>query len=375
MNLSYWEQKSWFSNIDFTVVGSGIVGLTCALELRAKYPNAHILILEKGSLPQGASTKNAGFACFGSISEMLADLKSHSEDEIIALVNDRWEGIKALRSLVGDEAMGYEQHGGYELFMKTDLELYNECKENIKYINTLLRPIFKGDAFTTTSNRFKFKGVQQHYILQNFEGQIDTGKMMKSLLRLAQKKGITVLNATRVKSFKEVGDKVQISTDDMEFKTKKMFIATNGFAAQLLNEPVKPARAQVLITKPIPRLQIKGTFHVEEGYYYFRNIDDRILLGGGRNLDFTPEETSTFGETSLVQNKLYELLQEVILPNIPFEIDYAWSGIMGVGPHKHPIVKTISDHVACGVRLGGMGIAIGTSVGQKLANSFQEFQL
>jgi hypothetical protein len=33
-------------------------------------------------LPHGASTKNAGFACFGSISEIIDDLKSHSEEEV-----------------------------------------------------------------------------------------------------------------------------------------------------------------------------------------------------------------------------------------------------------------------------------------------------
>ncbi len=31
MNLSYWEYKTWLSNIDYTIVGSGIVGLNCAL--------------------------------------------------------------------------------------------------------------------------------------------------------------------------------------------------------------------------------------------------------------------------------------------------------------------------------------------------------
>ena len=77
---------------------------------------------------------------------------------------------------------------------------------------------------------------------------------------------------------------------------------------------MQPARAQVLITKPIENLQIKGTFHLEKGYYYFRNIDNRILLGGGRNLDFTTEETSKFGLTTLVQNKLEEILKTTILP-------------------------------------------------------------
>lgn len=46
-NLSYWELKNWFSNIDFAVVGSGIVGLHAALRLREKFPESKILILEE----------------------------------------------------------------------------------------------------------------------------------------------------------------------------------------------------------------------------------------------------------------------------------------------------------------------------------------
>ena len=37
------------------------------------------------------------------------------------------------------------------------------------------------------------------------------------------------------------------------------------------------------------------------------------------------------------------------------------------GDKKKPIVKQISNHVFCGVRLGGMGIAIGSLVGRELA--------
>ena len=112
MNLSYWEHKTWLSNIDYTIVGSGIVGLSCALRLNHRFPNARILILEKGVLPQGASTKNAGFACFGSISEVLSDLKNHTAEEVVQLVKLRWEGIQMLRNALGDNKIGYENHGG-----------------------------------------------------------------------------------------------------------------------------------------------------------------------------------------------------------------------------------------------------------------------
>ena len=40
---------------------------------------------------------------------------------------------------------------------------------------------------------------------------------------------------------------------------------------------------------------------------------------------------------------------------------------MGVGNKKKPIIKKLSDRVYCGIRLGGMGVAIGATVGQDLA--------
>lgn len=367
MNLSYWEYKSWFSNVDYTIVGSGIVGLNCALSLRSRYPKAKILVLEKGVLPQGGSTKNAGFACFGSISEVLSDLKHHTEQETVLLVKKRFEGIRLLRKTLGDADIDYQQNGGHELFLKKDKVRYEQCLDKLDEVNELLRPVFGEYPFRTHANTFGFKNIQDNYVTHIFEAQIDTGKMMSNLLKLAYKNDIIILNSTEVKGFEDDGNTVTVSTDITEFKTNNLFIATNGFASKLLNEPIKPARAQVLITKPIENLHIKGTFHLDEGYYYFRNIDNRILFGGGRNLDFKGEETTTFGQTDVIMDHLELILQESILPCIDFEIDSKWSGIMGMGKQKKPILKQISERVFCGVRLGGMGIAIGSLVGKELA--------
>ena len=367
MNLSYWEIKSWLTNIDFTIVGSGIVGLNCALNLKEQFPKANILILEKGILPQGASTKNAGFSCFGSLSEILDDLKTHTETEILELVNKRVEGLKLLRKTLGDKNINYVQHGGFELFNQNNSELFENCISQKTSINQLLKPIFNTNVFSLKDNLFNFQNIEKQYIFNQFEGQIDTGKMMDALLQKVQQKGIKILNNVIVKTFLENNNSVKIKTNLFDFSTSKLLIATNGFASQLLNEKVKPARAQVLITKPIKNLHIKGTFHLDKGYYYFRNINDRILFGGGRNLDFKAEETTEFNRTELIQNKLEELLKTTILPNIPFQIEYRWSGIMGIGNQKKAIVKQVSNNIFCGVRLGGMGVAIGSLVGKELA--------
>jgi len=368
MNLSYWEIKTWLSNIDYTIVGSGIVGLNCALHLRKRFPKAKILILEKGMLPQGASTKNAGFACFGSLSEIIDDLNTHSESEVLQLIKKRIQGLNLLRGMLGDKVINYENHGGFELFSEDDDLLYNDCLEHKEAINKLLYPLFEQEVFKLHSNTFGFKNIKDNYIFNAFEGQIDTGQMMEALLKKVKAKNIKILNNVCVEKYSNDKDSVKIKTNHFEFSTSKLLIATNGFAGKLIKENIEPARAQVLITKPIKNLQIKGTFHLDKGYYYFRNINNRILFGGGRNIDFKTENTTAFGETKIIQNKLEALLKSTILPNTPFEIEHRWSGIMGIGNQKKPIIKQIENNVFCGVRLGGMGVAIGSLIGKELAS-------
>jgi len=370
MNLSYWERKTWLTEIDFAIIGSGIVGLNCALSLRKEFPKAKIVVFEKGILPSGASTKNAGFACFGSLSELLEDFKTHSEQEVIQLVKERVDGLQMLKTTLGVDQIAHKSLGGYELFTKENTLLMEECLDKLPYINGLLKPIFPKNSavFSVKKDPFGFQNINENLIFNQFEGQIDTGKMMLGLLQKVSEKKILVLNSVEVTSITSNEKHVEMELNKTEkISVKKVCIATNGFAKKLLKEDVTPARAQVLVTKPIKNLKIKGTFHLDKGYYYFRNIDNRILLGGGRNLDFKTEETSELGLTELIQNKLEHILKDTILPHTPFEIDQRWSGIMGVGGQKKPIIKEIQTNIYCGVRLGGMGVAIGSSIGKQLA--------
>lgn len=368
MNLSYWEHKTWLSNIDFAVIGSGIVGLSCAFSLRKKYPKSKIVVFERGILPNGASTKNAGFACFGSISEILDDLKTHSEEDVVQLVKNRVEGLQMLRNTLGDQQLDYREYGGHELFTKEDTALYETCRSKIDYVNQLLKPVFSAKAFSEKEDIFGFEKIQPKLIFSAFEGQIDTGMMMLGLIRKASEENILVLNSSEITQISDNGAHVSLQLNStLDISVNKAFIATNGFAKRFLDEDLQPARAQVVVTKPIENLKIKGTFHLDKGYYYFRNIGNRILFGGGRNLDFKTEETTEMHLTELVQDKLEQLLKTVILPRQTVTIERRWSGIMGVGQQKKPIVKPVSENVFCGVRLGGMGVAIGSNIGHQLA--------
>src|SRR6185369_8374728 len=102
MQLSYWEQESFFNHIDLLVIGGGIVGLNAAWHAKKIAPRLKVAVFERGSIPMGASTRNAGFACFGSPSELLDDLSRNSEEEVFSLVEKRWKGLSKLRKNLGD---------------------------------------------------------------------------------------------------------------------------------------------------------------------------------------------------------------------------------------------------------------------------------
>ncbi|MGB0777482.1 MAG: NAD(P)/FAD-dependent oxidoreductase [Flavobacteriaceae bacterium] len=365
MNWSFWEEDIWFKDIDLAVVGAGIVGLNTAIEYKRKFPEKKVIVLEKGALPEGASTKNAGFACFGSVSEILSDLESHSEKEVQDLVESRWKGLNLLRANLGDEQIEYEELGGFEVFEQDQKELYDRCLSEIPYINRLLWPIFRTDVFSIKNNNLGLNKTLPLLIKNKFEGQIHTGKMMQRLISIARGLGIQIFYGMQVD---QIQNQTIILNNGAQIEVLKTAICVNGFGSKFLSEELKPARAQVLISSPIKDLKIKGTFHLDQGYFYFRNVGDRILLGGGRNLNFEGETTTEMELTDQIQNRLDELLKEVILPNIEFKVERRWSGIMGVGPQKKPIIKKISEHQYCAVRLGGMGVAIGSQVGSDLAD-------
>ena len=371
--LSYWEQQS-FTSYDHIIIGAGIVGLSTAIELKGAFPTARVLILERGLLPTGATSRNAGFACMGSVTELLDDLKTMNETEVFALFESRKKGLERLRNRLGDATISYTTDGSYELISEDEIS----ALDKIDHLNKLLLPITQKAPFKVANDKIGSFGFSQQYakaLIENTcEGAINTGKMLRALTDLAMKMGIEVKTGAEVNAFEEDEQSVVVHINDqlrkqrLSFQSKTLTFCTNAFTRELLpEEDVVPGRGQVLITNPIPDLKFKGSYHFDKGYYYFRELDGRVLLGGGRNLDFEGEATTTFGLSEKIQADLDEKLHEIILPGTRFSVAQRWSGIMAFGSTKRPIVKAFSDKLFGAFRMGGMGVALGSEVASEVA--------
>ncbi len=369
--FSIWEQQS-FLHSDIIIVGGGILGLSTACSVKERQPALSVIVLERGILPAGASTKNAGFACFGSLTELVADAASLGEAKTVELVEKRWRGLALLDQRLGEEAMDYQHYGGFELLTEEQIGVH----KMLDAINQLLFPIFQMEVFHSTPSKIAEFGfnrtVVKDIIFNPFEGQFDTGKMMKALIHKARSLGVEIITGAEVVGIDSTGEGADVAVkhgkEKYTFTAKKVSVCTNAFLPKLFPAmKVVPGRGQVLVTKPIPNLKLKGTFHYDEGFYYFRNYNNRVIFGGGRNKDFETETTTEFASNNIILDDLREKLTTVILPDTPHEIDYSWQGIMGFGETKFPFIDTPQPNVFAALGCNGMGIALSSLLGEELA--------
>lgn len=369
MSLSFWERSHSIPYQDLVVIGSGITGIQAAIAAKKLHPNWMVTVLERGPFPAGASTKNAGFACIGSLSEIAEDISIMGEGRTFGLMERRYKGLQILRQQLGDGKLDFHACGGTELFRQVDAKIYAASASVVSQTNQAIKD-FAGakEAFVPAVNIDNFEGVTNGWFT-HLEGQLDPYKMMRFLTVQAQEMGIRIQTGTEVTEISRVGEKVVLNTRFLGSLTaERVVVATNGFSRKLLPDlEIRPVRNQVLITSEIPNLSWKGTFHYDRGYVYFRNVGKRVLLGGFRNLGGEAEETDQFGLTTLLQNQLSSFLKEIIMPDTEVEITHRWSGILGVGESKEPIIKEVMPGVFVAVRLGGMGVALGSLLGQEVA--------
>lgn len=368
--FSYWEQKNFF-NYDLIVIGSGFTGLSTAINYKKKYPKSSVLVLEKGVFPTGASTKNAGFACFGSLTEILDDFWNMTPTEVFSLVERRYKGLQQIRRNFGDATLKYKHNHGFELLDAENMAAADQLGE----VNKLLKKLFKKEVFSIVKKpeKFGFSDRVKLVIENHFEGELDPAAYLGALWDKASELGVRILTGVSVVEVQK--DEGEVIAENVaknrifQFKGEKIAICTNAFSKRLWPESeLEPGRGLILLSKPLEeKIPWKGSYHMDKGFVYFREIDGRLLLGGGRNKDLEKEKTLDFETNPKIKSHLMNLANEVILPGKNLEWEMEWTGIMAFGPKKSPLIQPIGKRTAVAVRLGGMGVAIGWQVGKELS--------
>lgn len=365
-SISYWQKKDLDKKHQIVIVGAGIVGLTTAYFIKSANPHAKITILDRDHPNGGASIRNAGFACFGSPTELLDDIDRLGEPLTIETLKLRWEGLQLLQSIVHPQSMDYQQNGGYEIFNKSDKNM-DLVGDNLEYLNAIVADVIKDNKVYQWQKRAGGFDIANNWVFNRHEGQLDPYKMIRSLRRIVIEKGVDVYSQVSVENIDYTNRKLQLN-NGLNLEASHICLCTNAYTKELLqNAECRPVRNQVYVTESIPNLQLNGCYHLDQGYIYLRNIGNRILIGGARNILGTNEETNKFGNTEHAKKYLKEVLDRIFPEAKKYRFEHEWSGILGVGESKKAIVEEIYPQCYVGVRLGGMGVAIGSMIGKQLS--------
>ncbi len=356
---SFWEDELYDQKYDLIVTGGGLTGLSAAYFFKKEYNDAKVLVVERGTFPIGASTRNAGFACIGSIGEIMADLEIESEEIVKQRIKDRYEGLLLLRETLGDDLIEYDNCGGFEIFTNSDE--FIRLQDHVPMLNEWLEGLTgEKDVFRV----WTYLGIPAFF--NRVEGQLHPGKMIKLLLQKCIECGVEFRWNTKVNEIDTEENKI-LSDLGHSFKADRLIISVNAFTSELMPEyKIKPGRGYVFVTNELDYMNWKGTFHYEKGYVYFRNIgEDRMLIGGGRNVAHTEEETAEFGVNQNIKDYLITFAKEVLELPPNWQIEREWSGIMGFTDSKSYILKLIGDNCVIAAGLSGMGVALGMNLGKK----------
>ncbi len=365
---SIWEQEMKAEIRDVVIAGGGLVGLWCAYELKKNHPLLGITLIEKDIVPSGASTRNAGFTCFGSPTEMLHDIALMGADKMWEVVEMRFKGIQKIKSLFSQN-IDYDNCGGYECFRKKD-KSFDELNHEVEKLNKGLKQVTGDDkTFKWSCSKLEQFGLTGFdYLTENkLEGSLNSGKLVNELANIIQRMGVKIIRGVELLSWQNKGGELLLQTNQFSISCRRLILCTNSISPNNLSANNTTAtRGQVLVTSPIEGLQLNGTFHFDEGYYYFRNVGNRVLLGGARNAAFDEEQTSINGINQTVQTKLEEFLQSHIISNKTYTVTHRWSGIMAFTQNKQPCISEVEENVLSVIACNGMGVALSPIIAEKV---------
>ena len=169
-NISWWEYDYFLRDCEFLILGAGIVGLSTAIELLDREPDAKVTVIDSSGIYKGASTRNAGFACFGSPSELLFDISENGEELCIELLRKRYQGLTILKERIGSQ-IDYQETGGVELPQSNSKFEYYLSK--LPYLNDLI-----SEALGLQNCFSVQEGFFGREIFNRWEGKLNPMKMI-----------------------------------------------------------------------------------------------------------------------------------------------------------------------------------------------------
>jgi len=213
-------------------------------------------------------------------------------------------------------------------------------------------------------------------LLDDVSAGLNPAQYVSGLARAAGKAGATLCERAQVRRIERSGGPFVLQTARGSLQAERILVATAGYtgrATPVFQRKIIPIGSFIIATERlrgdlaealIPNDRM--IFDSKHYLHYYRLWEQRLIFGG--RAAFFPENTSTIRRSA-------EILRQDMLRVFPqlgeARIEYAWGGTLDFAFDTMPHAGEL-DGIAYALGFAGHGVALGTYLGQTVAQAMLE---
>jgi len=332
---------------DIVIVGGGFTGLSSAYNIRKRYPNKKIVILEGACCGYGASGRNGGFC----IATSLLDWNQKNPERR----QMDWEvssyGISQIKRVIAEHGIecDFDESGMLEVALDSqqseDLVEFQEELESFGLESTLL----SGKVLEAEIKSPLFSaGLRIPY-----GATLNPAKLARGMKKLVEELGVEVRERTVVTRITP-GKINHIDTELGDIQAPIMVISLNAYAHKLgfFKDRVFPVSVHQIVTEPLSKAHWEsigwqnrlGLSDMRALYSYsVPTTDGRILMGGSDFVYYDHDQISS-GNDKTVTRRIKKNLFEFFPQLEGLQIAHTWGGTTAYTLGRIPSVGVMGDH-------------------------------
>ncbi len=312
---------------DVLVVGAGIVGLACALELRLR--GLRVEVIEARDPGGDASLAAAGM--LAPVAE--SNTASGAIDDLTRVgleARNHWESFAPELAEISGLDLGYSQHGTVALALDDNDEA---SLDRLRDAATVAgEPVSEWSVDRLRAEVPGLSPAARRAIHLPREATIDPRQTVRALRLLLTRRGAPIHSQRTVENCAQVAQGIRLAGRGWRTVADKVVIACGAWSGEVLGAPslVQPVRGQ-MISYRVPGLRLDGALRC--GHLYALKRGDELLVGATAERAGFDERT-----TDAAREELIDFAQRVF-PSLRWKaVARHWSGLRPATTDELPVI-------------------------------------
>jgi len=332
---------------DVVIVGGGYTGLSAAYNIRIKFPDKNIVLLEGACCGYGASGRNGGFCIMtGLLDWNQKDAERRQKDLVVSSY-----GLNQIKMMIAEHGIecDFEENGMLEVAMNDkEIKSLEEYRDELKVFG-LESTLLQGNELKAEINSPLFTAG----LKMPFGATLNPAKLAREMMRVVEDVGIEIRERTVVTRITP-GKVNLVDTELGNIRAPIMVIALNAYGHKLgfFKNRVFPVSVFQVATEPLSKAQWDSIgWHNQQGIsdlralfsYSTPTVDGRIVMGGS---DFTyyDNDALSSGNDKTVTQRVTDNLFGFFPQLEGLQIEHAWGGTTSYTLGRVPTVGVMGEH-------------------------------